>query len=534
MNWKSSSRRIWFGIRFRLTLAFLVCFGIMASLGLVLLRATLIPSFTAVEQAMTIDDVARVVEGFDTELSHLALMNKDWANWDDMYQFAENPDEKQNIAFLKSNLSTASLVNASLSLVVIFDRTGQQIGYRSVAPHTGEERDIGLFSPEKKEFLTRFIHPPTGGNCGLMESKPTLLMVCWRPILRTNSSGPAVGTLVMGRDLDKDVLLHIREQTKLSFDLLSASSAGNGGEWWKLAAPKYLQENRVYAIRRDSSITLDYQLLDLVGKPVANVHMNLPRELMAQGQLVFSRTAIQLGLIAATTGVLLLAAMQVWFVRPLARLQRAVANIRSQKAWQSRVTISGQDEISLLSEEINGLLGVIGAQVQDLEALSMTDSLTGLPNRRAFDLRLSEDLQRVKRTGNSLSLLMLDIDYFKQYNDHYGHPAGDRALQALAQVMADAARRDLDLDARIGGEEFAVLLPDTNEAGARRVAEALQAELVRRAIPHAQSEVAEWITVSIGITTATAGDELPSQLMERADQALYVAKKNGRNRIESV
>ncbi|MES2354295.1 MAG: diguanylate cyclase [Pseudomonadota bacterium] len=505
----------------------------MASLGLVFLRASLIPSFLTIEQAAATDDAGRIVEGVEAQLSNLDLMTRDWANWDDMYRFAEKPTSPTGVAFLESNLSTPSLLNASLSLVMVFDRTKQTIGYRSIEPGTGNVRDLGLFLPEKAKFLTLFLNPTNERNCGVMEIDSKMLMVCWRSILPSNKVGTVGGTLVMARDFDKGVLSQIKEQTKLSFEVLNSTSTGNGGTWWSLGSiPKYLPENQIQAVRSNEAIVLDYRLLDVLSKPIATIRVSLPRELMAQGKLVFSRIAFQLGVIAAVTGLLLLAAIQVWFVKPLATLARSVTGIRRQKAWQERVVVSRHDEIGKLSKEINGLLGVINAQIQDLETLSMTDPLTGLANRRAFDMRLLAELQRVKRANTPLSLLLLDIDYFKQYNDHYGHPAGDRAIQALAQAMTSAARRDLDLYARIGGEEFAVLLSDTSLEGAQRVAESVQAEVARRFIPHAQSAIAEWVTVSIGIATATSEDESPAQLLARADQALYAAKKNGRNRFE--
>lgn len=534
MKWKSASQEIFHGIRFRMALTFLICFGAMASLSMLLLRASLIPSFIAIEQAATGDDAERMVGGFDAQLASLELLNRDWAHWDDMYRFAEKP----NPVFAASNQQPASLLNISLSLLIVFDRSGQRVGYTSIAPKTGKARDLGLFAPDKAEFLARFIRPsPTGRDCGFMEARGNLLLICWHAILRSDKSGPSMGMLVMGRDLDKDVLRQMREQSKLSFDLVPQPSAGRGetvgGEWWNITKPKYLRDSRVHATRSDDAIALDYQLYDLLDKPIASIVMRLPRELMAQGYLLFSRTAIQLGLIALTTGVLLLAAMQIWFVRPLALLQRAVVRIRRQKSWQSQVGISRRDEVGLLGEEINGLLEVIHSQVQNLEALSLTDSLTGLSNRRAFDARLLDELQRVKRTRHPLSLLLLDIDFFKQYNDYYGHPAGDRALKAVANVLVSATRH-IDMDARIGGEEFAILMPDTDAAGAWRLAKRLQAELAQCAIPHLQSSVAACVTVSIGIATTDNGDDLPAYLMDRADRALYAAKNAGRNRIESA
>lgn len=159
-----------------------------------------------------------------------------------------------------------------------------------------------------------------------------------------------------------------------------------------------------------------------------------------------------------------------------------------------------------------------------LAALSLTDSLTGLANHRAFHARLGEELTRAKRYGTPLSLLLLDVDRFKSYNDTFGHPAGDEALQKIAVVLQSHARES-DLAARHGGEEFAVLLPQTDRAGALCVAETLRTSI----------EEAVWplraVTTSIGVATTGAPHASVRELIEAADEALYRSKSAGRNRV---
>lgn len=168
---------------------------------------------------------------------------------------------------------------------------------------------------------------------------------------------------------------------------------------------------------------------------------------------------------------------------------------------------------------------------QELEALASLDALTGLANRRQFDDYLDKELLRSRRDGSALSLLLIDVDYFKAYNDHYGHPAGDRCLQRIAEVLRDSARRPADLAARYGGEELALVLPDTDAEGARQFAEQLLLALRRAQIPHVASPFGI-ITASFGVATAPADAERPSavQLIAEADRRLYRAKQEGRNR----
>ena len=161
-----------------------------------------------------------------------------------------------------------------------------------------------------------------------------------------------------------------------------------------------------------------------------------------------------------------------------------------------------------------------------LERLSLTDPLTELPNRRAFDQAFNAEWRRAEREALPVSVLMIDIDHFKGYNDSLGHPAGDRCLRRVAWALGRAARRPYDLTARFGGEEFAVLLPNTDAAGAAKMAEKVRASIAALRIAHPQS-VRGVVTVSVGLATGYPHDPMldPALLVERADQALYRAKQ---------
>lgn len=169
-----------------------------------------------------------------------------------------------------------------------------------------------------------------------------------------------------------------------------------------------------------------------------------------------------------------------------------------------------------------------------LETLAIEDSTTGLANRRCFDDRLNEEWTRASRERNSLALLMIDVDYFKSYNDEYGHPAGDACLRAVAQAIAAEMHRAGDLAARYGGEEFAVLLPNTDAAGCARIGERIRKAICQAGLVHNSNAVSGRVTVSLGgaacrpALTRTAG---AGMLVEAADQALYEAKNAGRDRL---
>ena len=167
---------------------------------------------------------------------------------------------------------------------------------------------------------------------------------------------------------------------------------------------------------------------------------------------------------------------------------------------------------------------------EQLSRLATTDGLTGIANRRAFDERLEQEWARASRLGTSLALLIFDLDFFKQYNDHFGHQAGDDCLRQVAQVMSEG-RRSVDLAARVGGEEFSVLLPDTSVEGATKVAETVRALIEALHIDHPESPMGV-MTASFGIAALKPGRaESAQDLVKAADRALYEAKRSGRNRV---
>jgi diguanylate cyclase (GGDEF)-like protein len=166
---------------------------------------------------------------------------------------------------------------------------------------------------------------------------------------------------------------------------------------------------------------------------------------------------------------------------------------------------------------------------QELQRLSMTDGLTGIANRRMFDVSLAREWRRCMRLNKPLSVVMLDVDYFKKYNDRYGHQDGDDCLVAVAQEVARSAPRPGDLVARYGGEEFVMILADTDEDGANWVAERIRQHVAGLNLPHKDS-LDGHVTVSCGISSVIPSQELSVEmLVKSADNALYLSKNQGRN-----
>ncbi|MEJ5169775.1 MAG: GGDEF domain-containing protein, partial [Fimbriimonadales bacterium] len=189
-----------------------------------------------------------------------------------------------------------------------------------------------------------------------------------------------------------------------------------------------------------------------------------------------------------------------------------------------RLIVSQMETIRRIADELAEEKAKLEEANARLEQLALTDGLTGLPNHRHFQEELERSCKRAERDGQPVSLLMLDVDFFKQFNDTFGHPAGDQVLRRVASIIAGAVRGS-DVAARYGGEEFAVILPNTDEAAALEVGERIRAAV----------EGAEWpqrqVTVSIGASTQPVGRPSPKRAIAEADEALYRSKKAGRNRV---
>lgn len=170
----------------------------------------------------------------------------------------------------------------------------------------------------------------------------------------------------------------------------------------------------------------------------------------------------------------------------------------------------------------------------ELRRLSCTDSLTRVANRRYFEESLKREWNRAKRTTQPLSVIMIDVDHFKEYNDTFGHVAGDRCLLQIAEALVSLVLRSSDLFARYGGEEFVALLAGTNLEGAASLAEAMRVEVEKLTVPHAPHISSPWVTISAGVATVIPNAKTSSKsLIEKADKALYDAKRGGRNCVRS-
>jgi diguanylate cyclase (GGDEF)-like protein len=512
------------GIRIKLLLTFILCFGLMATLSMAPLERSMNESYDAIERREIIGNTTRMLQGMEAALAALSSQSADWAVWSAMYDFTKRPD----MSWAVDNIGANAMTPAHLSLAMVFDAKGKLLLFNTRSEQGGTLALPNLLSgPYASLFATESIsHQP---QCGLMKTDAGLMLSCRTRISRNDGSGEFVGNLVLGRLLDQSMILKLREQTQLDFELHGNLSMPQGLQAWPVSATiGSFGSQSFMSAHETKTYHFFYQLQDVLKQNVGILTLDISRDVYAQGVLLHNKVRQLFIWMALGTAVLLGFAVHHLVIRRLRLLTNEMSTLAQESAWHSRIKVSGNDELGQLSSGVNTLLELIEQQVTTLKSLSITDPLTGLHNRREFDARLNLEFARQQRQRQALALLAIDVDYFKAYNDHYGHPAGDLILKELAQIFSAAVSRSGDLVARTGGEEFCILLPDTDAAGAIALAERIRSKLKARNLPHAASHIADYLTVSIGI--AIAGDETIDNFVARADQALYRAKREGRDR----
>jgi len=280
---------------------------------------------------------------------------------------------------------------------------------------------------------------------------------------------------------------------------------------------------------------------DLPDAEVGVVELRLDEQSLTQQFLARSVSVVGSSVAEAFILSLLIIAFFHYFItRPLLKVHNAIVHTDPERPGQwAKPQLRGhrQDELGHLVDSLDHLLQAFqkGLDQRDqLHHLSHIDGLTGVANRRHFDLFYQQQWQRAQKHAQPLAVIFIDIDNFKEFNDHYGHAMGDDTLRAVAQVLNHCIDPDQDLLARYGGEEFVCILPNRDEAAALEVAQCLRKAVLSLAIPHAYSSTHTHLTASMGVASTTTHAALSATaLLALADQHLYHAKQLGRNRIEA-
>lgn len=515
--------------RFLLALAGVLCLALLTLL--LVSRYQFMPVLLEDENRYAISELDRVERALGAELKHMERLIEDWALWDDTYQFIQG----ERPQYVASNLYDSTLGTLELSLMVFLSAEGRlhwiagfdgEGAFTSCSGATEESQAPCDWASDFVRLLQDRI------DDGLEEAThsqllaaPELGLVGLSPIYTTREVRPSAGWLAIVRPLSPPLMEQLRETTGTDLKLSSTRHDG--------ASPAMNLERtsptRMMASRHISAIPDTH---------VVKIDADLPRQRYQSSLETFRFALYWTGGVLVITVIVVLLLLEHMVLRPLRKLSRFTQRLHQgdslgkTQAGTPMALLRRNDEIGTLAREFQHLLDYQRQQADDLLNLSQHDPLTGLANRRLFDERLREALADGPTLLQDVSVLMVDIDHFKLYNDHYGHPAGDTCLVALADRMDRYLGSLGFLVARTGGEEFSVVMPGTPIEAAISHAEALIGAITDLALPHAASPIDSIVTVSIGIAArATPTPNDPAALMQAADQALYQAKALGRNRV---
>ncbi|MCH8550835.1 MAG: diguanylate cyclase [Natronospirillum sp.] len=531
--------------------------GLTLTLAVYVLQSRLVATeFNRLEETQAVANTNRVLQRFDILLETIDFTVYDWSAWSDTYQFAED----RNQGYIDSNLYPATFENYGTDVVAFVDLDlnvlwARVFDFSPGAPQMDlTDAHLDDLLQHIADFVPRIspdVPMDERYHSGLFQLNEMPVMFSMRPIVQSSSIGVANGYLLLGTTINPTLVEAFSWQVSVDFEI------------GPLVSHAALTENAGFLIERPNRELL------VASEPYLSGHEGgfivttyLPRDITLSGAQTLQQV------ITAFVLVCLLAALVTWWVlrrhlvTPLQSLTSEIQQITSTGNYAKQSTLQSNDEIGQLAGNFNNLLRTVDKKHQELselntklnkeharlistqqelqranfelKSLSEKDALTGLYNRLALDRKLEWDWAILGRAGAPLSILLIDIDLFKQYNDHYGHQAGDDCLRRVAIAMESVALRDSDMVARYGGEEFIVLLPNTAKDAAIKLANRLLQVIKDEAIEHQHSPIEKILTVSIGVASAVPQkDHSVKSLVDAADKALYRAKENGRGRVEN-
>ena len=504
--------------------------GAAAIVGFSLLTALAARQFIVLPQLFELQaqadrkDLRRVLQAIDSKKLQLATLVYQTAIDDRTYASLQNPNIDNNA----TTTTDYTMGNFHVDIVALFDRHNRLVTQRSAQENDSFFHDDVLPIADLQPLLIDLSTvqeraPLFNTGFALTANGPILYAVA--SVMRSDTSGTSDGNLLLGTSFDREMLHEIEESSQLNIQFLSPDAADVQGP--------HLAADRVY---RDAHDQLFWLIRDEQGRPILKLALSLPPRDFDTNLLL----PIQVSFIANLLSLFVLTLLfRRTLLKPILLIDKHLRKVRSAGDYSLRLNSSTKNEIGDLSRDIDALVehvqiqrDQLQAQTAEMQMLSFQDGLTGLANRRRFDQALADNWALAQRARVPLALIMFDVDYFKNYNDHYGHQLGDEALKQLAEITLRVVVRQSDVAARYGGEEFAILLPETTESAAEKIAQRLQQELHQTARPHLRSHTSKQLTISIGIAALVPGAKNSQRdLVHRADAALYNSKACGRNCI---
>lgn len=500
--------------------------------------------FTIVNQSDR-KDVLRVNNALSQRLAVYENRVADNALWDDAYEFVQSPHEQ----FLASNFDSRTLQDNEIDGVIFLDAAGDVVWQFGLEFGQGDTKPMLEQPPMGEEMMRKLMHvaphlPQQGEiakRVGYVRTPKSPVVFVAYPIFPTSYGDGTqlnAGTLIMWTWLDRRYINSVAEQTDLDLagQFLPDGTASLAPMWRYLLTEDIRprdKDNRIYWLLRDVNdepLMMLWITLDSLG---------FETELFSD--------AIVAGLFAATVLLLGLAwVVRRWLVLPLNGLEQQMERITTSARYDLRLEVDSYEELNRMAGQFNLLLEEVcerekqsRRKQEELRLASISDALTGLANRRYLDQFMDDSWLKCLAKASTYSLVLIDIDHFKKFNDYYGHAAGDRILKEVAKLLRDQQPAHEALTARYGGEEFCMVLLGASQSVLESLCERICKVIAGQGMEHQASELGI-VTVSVGAVIADASQPDVRQLAHKnalrtifkaADQALYDAKRTGRNQV---
>lgn len=498
-------------------LQFSILLVVCLSLLLLFVKQTLLSSYLRIDEAHAKQTMTGVLYAIDDEIKNISTNLLNYSAWDDTYQFVQGHDAPD---YLESNYTVTTFETNRLDLLLLIDEQGNIRYGQGFDQQQKAARPVPDYfrQPDQVRKLTQFADV-NDVHQGLLQIDGQPMMVVAQPILTSERQGPIRGALIAGRFVSPAEVkrLSLRTQEQLSIrpaDRQMHLAAGHPDVWVEHLSGS---ESRVYGIVHDWDGGLCFF-----------VSLDQERLVYQQGL----KTVLYFSLYLAAIAIFAIAGAVFASERlVISRLKHLVDNIRwisRNQSFSARMEPSGRDEIGELEAEFNLMMSSLQQSQQAIREAALLDPLTQLPNRVAFAERLAEAIERAKLTGESLAVLFVDLDHFKQINDTWGHEAGDRLLLTIVERMQGALSTEA-LISRMGGDEFTVLITGfASNQSVHDLAARVGAELSR---PLFIADRELKVTASIGYSFYPHDGSDAESLIKNADLAMFTGKGQGRNEI---
>ncbi len=496
-----------------------------------------IPEYEKLEQINDRKDIIALKQTILSIINETMGFNVDYAHWDDTMYYIVT----KNSRYIERNYIQENYRNTGNNGVIIFSNEREVLFARAYSRKTWKQIPDPFLSGRNWNILnTVFIPPEDVEKNSDAATKAGILLIDKQPLIFSNTTitdstgkSSSYGNLLFWRYLDDEILSRILNQSQLDISF-------NWSENPQVLEKRFLDNNRNISrqegnILRDSENKIKAYMNDFLGMPVLEMVIDKHEHLYDNS--LFSKNLIAGIIFALISLFFLYYFINNNFLLPVIRIYRHFKTISDTGDYSKRLNSIRNDESRVVADEVDRLFEKIELQNRllnetnrELELLSNTDGLTQISNRRYLDVCLKKAWEKAASSNIPLSFCICDVDYFKLYNDNYGHLNGDNVLRQVALILKNNLHPATDLVARFGGEEFAIIMEETDSTSAKKVSENLRAAVDKISIVHSHSLCSKNLTISLGtVTFLSCSSADPEMIKEAADRELYKAKNSGRN-----